>query len=415
MALSVTLLVSVCLLLVAVPVLTRLSTSERTTEKSFRSLAALNLAEAGVERAIWELNHGSISGWSGSSIQRSLSLTGMTSANGTVVGNIAVTVYDPAGLRPAIEATGTVAHVGTSSISKCLRVVLLEDGVPPIFNFGVFGDTGVTLYQNAFIDSYDSRSGPYDPAAPRHSGNIGTNSSTWGKIDLGVTLYNNAYVDGSVATGFGSDPDEVIVQRNNAVVTGTKSALDKPKDLPSVPPPAGLTYRGNYALGSGGTGTISESGQYANFFLDNNAVVTVTGSVTLYVTGAFTLSNNTQFRIDPGADVTIYFAGTWNIDNNAGINNLGMNPAALKIYGTDTFNGTQTFSNNVETYACIYAPRADLYLANNAAIYGSVCAKSVEQKNNGLIHYDEALGALQTGFGTGSGTYSVKSWQEKII
>jgi hypothetical protein len=413
MALSVTLLVSVCLLLVAVPVLTRLSTSQRTTEKSFRSLAALNLAEAGVERAIWELNHGAISGWSGSSIQRSLSLTGMTSANGTVVGNIAVTVYDPAGLRPAIEATGTVAHVGTSSISKCLRVVLLEDGAPPIFNFGVFGDTGVTLYQNAWIDSYDSRSGPYDPAAPRHSGNIGTNSSTWGKIDLGVTLFNNAYVDGSVATGFGSNPDEVITQRNNAVVTGTKSALDKPKELPSVPPPTGLTFRGNYALA--GTGTIATSGQYTNFSLANNAVVTITSSVTLYITGAFTLSNNTQFKINPGCDVTIYFAGTWNIDNNAQINNLGQNPASLKMYGTDTFTGTQTFSNNVETYACIYTPRADLYLANNAAIYGSVCGKSVEQKNNGLIHYDEALGALQTGLGTGSGTYSVKSWQEKII
>jgi hypothetical protein len=54
-------------------------------------------------------------------------------------------------------------------------------------------------------------------------------------------------------------------------------------------------------------------------------------------------------------------------------------------------------------------------LANNAAIYGAVAAKFIEQKNNGLIHYDEALGALQTGFGTGSGTYSVKSWQEKII
>jgi hypothetical protein len=164
-----------------------------------------------------------------------------------------------------------------------------------------------------------------------------------------------------------------------------------------------------------GTGTIATSGQYTNFSLANNAVVTVTGSVTLYVTGAFTLSNNTQFRIDPGCDVTIYFAGTWNIDNNAGINNLGQNPASLKMYGTDTFTGTQTFSNNVETYASIYAPRAEIYLANNAAIYGAVAAKFIEQKNNGLIHYDEALGALQTGFGTGSGTYSVKSWQEKII
>jgi hypothetical protein len=414
MALSATMLVSVSLLIVAVPVLTRVSSSRRSTETSFQSLAALNLAEGGVERAIWELNHGDISTWSGSSEHRTLTIAGVTAANGTNVGSVAIAVSDPAGAQPVIEATGSVAHVGATSVTKTVRVVLREDGSESPFDYGVFGDTGITLFQNAYIDSYNSRNGPYDAARARHRGNIGTNATDWGKVDLGVTLYNNAYVDGSVATGFGSDPNEVIVQRNNAIITGTKSALDRPKDLPSVPPPAGLTFRGNYTLGNGGTGTISQSGQYTNFFLDNNAVVTITASVTLYVTGGFTLSNNTQFRISPGCDVTLYFAGNWAIDNNAQINNVSQNPAQLKIYGTDTLDGQQTFSNNAETYASIYCPRADLYLANNAAIFGSVVSKSIEQKNNGVIHYDESLGSLQTGFGSGSGTYSVKSWQEKF-
>ncbi len=58
--LIIALLIALMMLLLATPFLTKLSGQYSITVKSYRQLAALNLAEAGVERAIWELNHGNI-------------------------------------------------------------------------------------------------------------------------------------------------------------------------------------------------------------------------------------------------------------------------------------------------------------------------------------------------------------------
>jgi hypothetical protein len=65
------------------------------------------------------------------------------------------------------------------------------------------------------------------------------------------------------------------------------------------------------------------------------------------------------------------------------------------------------------TYAAIYFPRADIILSNNGAIFGSIVANSIYQNNNAPIHYDEALGDLESDLGTNS-SFSVKSWQEII-
>ncbi len=64
-ALFLTLLTSILMLIIVMPFLFSLSGRFRVTEKSFRTMVAANLAEAGVERAIWELNYGNISQWSG--------------------------------------------------------------------------------------------------------------------------------------------------------------------------------------------------------------------------------------------------------------------------------------------------------------------------------------------------------------
>ena len=78
--------------------------------------------------------------------------------------------------------------------------------------------------------------------------------------------------------------------------------------------------------------------------------------------------------ITNGARVTIYFGGNWSLVNNCTINNLSQDPTKLIMYGTDTFTGSKTFSNNTATYAAMYFPKADVTIYNNGAIYGSVIA-----------------------------------------
>jgi hypothetical protein len=329
-------------------------------------------------------------------------------SGGTVVGDIAVAVDNPGSANPVVESTGTVPYSGTQNITKILRVVLQSEGSPPLFDYGIFGNTSVTLANNALINSYDSELGAYGGANIHQNGNTGTNATGYG----GITLGNNAVIQGLANSGYQSDPNQVIVQGHGSEITGEKAALDAAKEMPSVPPPTGLPSRGNLTASGTGT-TISQSGQYNNFSLNINARVTVTADVTLYITGTFTLNNNAEFRVNPGCSVTLYFGGNWNINNNSRINNITTDPASLVMYGTDTFTGTKTFCNNTVTYAAIYFPRADIILSNNGAIFGSIVANSIYQNNNAPIHYDEALGDLESDLGTNS-SFSVKSWQEII-
>jgi Tfp pilus assembly protein PilX len=408
--LAIALLVSVFLVILAIPFVTKFSGRMRATEKSYRGLAAVNLAEAGIERGIWEMNYGNISTWSGTTSQRTLALSGVQASGGAVVGNIAVTVFNPAVANPVIESTGTVAWTGSSTLSRTLRVVLQTTGAPSLFNYGFFANGNVNLSNNALVDSYDSQNGAYGGANILTNGDVGTNSTANGAI----TLSNNSTVKGDATVGYLGNPATGIKLANNSTITGTESAESSTKSLPSVPPPTGLTNRGNLSVGNNGTATISASGQYGNFSAANNAVITINADCTLYITGMFTMSNNSQLKITNGAKVQIYFAGDWSLSNNCQINNVSQDPTKLMMFGTDTFTGNKTFSNNTATYAAMYFPKANVTLANNGAIYGAIIANNITAANNGVLHFDEALMNVQPGFVTGSG-FSVKSWQEKIV
>jgi Tfp pilus assembly protein PilX len=408
--LAISLLVSVFMAILAVPFVTKYASRFRLTGKSFQSLAASNLAEAGLERAIWELNFGNISSWSGTSAQRTLSISNFTASSGTVIGNISITVNDPAGMAPVIESTGTAAFSGSQNISKTMLVVLKGGAPPPLFNFMLFGALGVNIGGGAIVDSYDSRLGAYGGTNIGSGGNIGTNGDIYGAINLG----NGSIVNGSAMTGPESDPNEVIIMGMGADITGETAPLAESKDLPSVPVPTGLANRGNLSV-SGTSTTISQSGQYNNLTLANNSRVTITSNVTLYVSGAFTLNNGAEFKINSGCSVTLYFGGGWAINSTAKISNMSHDPTKLVMYGTDTFTGPKTFCNGFETYAAMYFPKANVSLANTAAFYGSIIARQFSVGNNMRVHYDAACASLQAGFTSPTSSFEMKSWQEKII
>ena len=115
-------------LLLAVPFLTQMSMEYRLNEKSSQSIVALSLAEAGIERAIWEFNKGDVSSWSGDDDLRALVLSSFKTSNGTVMGDIKISIADPEGDNPILEATGTVP-MGSRNVEKIIRVEL-ERGYP---------------------------------------------------------------------------------------------------------------------------------------------------------------------------------------------------------------------------------------------------------------------------------------------
>lgn len=403
--LFISLLAVLVLTMLAMPVLLRVSENHRLTEKDFREISALNLAEAGVDRAIWELNYGTISSWSGTTYTRTLSLPSVATSDGTAVGGVSVTVTNPGSNNPVVVAVGTVAWTGGQTVTRKVRVVL-EHGFRSFFDFGIFGDEGFDLHGNAYTDSYNSGDGAYDPASFRSYGNVGTNASDhWD-----VVLLNNTIVHGDAASGYESNPEDVIRLANAATVTGEKTSLSAVKPLPAITAPT-LTARGALTTAVGSTGTvITESGMYTSFTLASNSKVTISGNVTLYVDGDFLMDANSTLEITAGSTVEIVMGGgTFTQRSNTAINNLTGDTKALAILGTSEFT-SMTWNANSDFYGVIYVPEATVNYAANSDLFGSLVCNYLSLSSETGIHYDESLASWNK-YGTTSTSYIVKSWQ----
>ncbi len=406
-------IVILLMLLLAGPFLFQLSNDNRSTKRSSRSLVALSLAEAGVERAIWELNYGDVASWEGDSSLRTLTISDFQTATGDVVGDIEIKVTDPEGDNPVIESTGSVVLSGSQTVeARTTRVVLEGEEPPPIFNYALFGGKGgVDLGSNAEIDSFDSTLGDYGGSNIGSEGDVGTNASTYGC----VFLNSNAKIYGSVVSGIGSDPETDIVIQSNATISGVKQSLTREKDMSSVPAPEDLIFRGDYYLDGNNSATISESGEYSSFNLSSNAKVTITADVTLYISGDFSMRNKTNIEIADGVTAKIYLGGSFDQRSNTSINNLSEDPTKLMVFGTDSFTGEMEWNSNSDFWGAVYVPKADVRFRSNTDFYGSIIGKSFDLNSNARIHYDKALAELNFDVDSEEIFFEVKSWQEKLI
>jgi hypothetical protein len=406
--LVVGMIVMAVLLLLAIPFLYQLSFENRLTNKSYKSSAALSLAEAGVERAIWELNYGDITTWDGDSSLRTMTISSFQTPDGNVIGDIDIRVEDPDGENPVVSSSGRVALVESRVLSKCARVVLEEEKYKPWIN-GIFGDEELDFSSNAYVDSYDSRDGAYGGSNMGSEGHVGTNGTHYGCIDLA----SNARIYGNALSGPETNPEDVIITRGNAEIFGDMDSLSEENDMPSVPLPEGLLYNGDYSLGGNDLDIIDESGVFSSFRLDSNCTVTIMADVTLFITGEFSMRSNSQLEIADGIKVTVYLGGTFIQHSNTQINNLSEDPTSLLIMGTDTFNGEMEWNSNSQFWGSVYVPRADIHLNSNADFYGSISGKSFDCNSHARIHYDLALAALALEGADGT-PFKIKSWQEVI-
>jgi Tfp pilus assembly protein PilX len=397
-----------CLLLLAIPFLYQLSFENKLTNKSYKSSAALSLAEAGVERAIWELNYGDITTWDGDSSLRTMTISSFQTPDGNVIGDIEIRVEEPDGDNPVVSSSGRVALVESRVLYKTARVVLEEEKYKPWIN-GIFGDEELDFSSNSYVDSYDSRDGAYGGSNMGSEGHVGTNGIEYGCIDLA----SNARIYGNAVSGPESNPENVIITRGNAEIFGEMDSLSEENLMPSVPLPKALLYNGDYSLGGNDSDTIDESGVFTSFRLDSNCTVTITADVTLFITGEFSMRSNSQLEIADGVRVTIYLGGSFIQHSNTQINNLSEDPTSLLIMGTDTFNGEMEWNSNSQFWGSVYVPRADVHFNSNADFYGSISAKSFDCDSNSKIHYDLALAALALDGADGT-PFTVKSWQEVI-
>jgi hypothetical protein len=124
LVMSLTIIVVVMIL--AMPILLRLATQPGITEKGFEAVSALCLAEAGVEKAVWELNRGTWVKTENLTASLTMAISDHETPEAAIIGDIGITVmpFDGATGTRLVEATGRVRLADFSRFAKTVRVVL---------------------------------------------------------------------------------------------------------------------------------------------------------------------------------------------------------------------------------------------------------------------------------------------------
>lgn len=170
----------------------------RTLEMSTRSLQgtqAVELAEVGMEDALWALNNNDWSDWTIVGTTATKSLAGFSYGNG-VTGTVGMTITsydDNAGTR-IVTVSGTTTKNSGATVTRTLTST---SGKAPLFVNAIAATTGrVRFKSGGTVDSYDSTLGTHASQTPTYSAIVASSSTSTGSATVQLT---NAQIKGYVA------------------------------------------------------------------------------------------------------------------------------------------------------------------------------------------------------------------------
>jgi len=473
MILVVATIVIVAMLIMATPFLAKLSSQYRITDKSYKGLAAFNLAEEGIDRALWEMNqpYGVTDGIVSIDENGNGTLVATNEAVGDKTGAFQGVITTNYGVEPNVRtlaSTGSMPHIANLLVNRTVSVNM-EKYFKSIWDYGIFADEGIWTKTNFKTYSFNSDYGAYGATKPNGElnkgmqGHAGTNANTVDPRSIEIQQGSASYIHGNLASGVGTEPTDIqdviyADQPDSSLfpddidgTSGTRKILSAPFELPPVDlwnlPPRDMFsstvdfhdwftsqppvetpllssiiatgYNKGNLSSSETVLTPSDSGVYTNFIIPKNTTLTVQGNVAIYVTGldgatADFSGKNADINIGPDSSLTLILGKTTaSVVNNVSINNTGTAPNCL-ILGTEQFTGDFSVRNNADFNAALYMPQAKFLVEQaNFTLRGAVVCDYIEVKNNLNFYYDEALGDLDYIKG-GIPYWRVTTWQEPL-
>jgi Tfp pilus assembly protein PilX len=412
-AILFTLFVIIVLSVLGAAFVVRSITESRVAQKYELSTRAFWLADAGINKAAWELKNNNCAGF-----LRCGTATACTSCSNCGAGSkcIAATLGSNGDYDVTLDSSNTLmtstgSYPSRSASNKVTRRVQTAVAGNSLFSYAAFAQNSVSLSNNSTTDSYNSNLGNYGVGNKGTNGSVGTNGSTAGTI----ALSNNAKINGNASTGASG----TVTLGSNASVSGTTthasnvtlSVINAPAAVSAVTTnPDNSLASSTKSVGNNGSATLTAGNwKYSAVSLSNNATLTISGDVNLYLTGGSSLStgNNVVINVSAGSSLILYADGVVSLGNNSTLNNVSRTPSKFVLYSAYTGANGVSMSNNGALYGAIFAPRTDVAISNNGDTYGSVVGKTISVSNNGNVHYDEALTSIQ-----GSGGYTTSNWQE---
>lgn len=404
--------------------------------RNMSSTHSVELAEVGMEEALWALNKSDWSGWTIAGTTATKTVGGFTYDNGaTGAVTSTITNYDGSG-----AGTRTVTVTGTTTLgdgTTTSRTLTSTSAKTPLFVNAVSAtaartsSTGsVSFTSGGTVDSYDSTLGDYTAQTPTYSAIL--SASAVAPSSAMVTLVN-AQVKGYVASNYSGGPSYSTSATLRGPSTPVATKIDSSRISTSpyqpifsilTPTGAGTTIS-NPAAGT--TVTLGVAGEttprlYYCSSIDMRAAntkINIAGPVQLVITGSGSFyvglyggDSTTKIQIASTGSLEVFTAGDIAI-YQGGISNATKDPKKCAIYGT--YNGTAPDMNTSTAFhGVIYLPNADFKVISNNSIFGSIVANKVQFTGTApVIHYDVNLRTVDaTDFRGLEQPFAVSSWRE---
>jgi len=387
----------------------------RTLEMSTRSLQgtqAVELAEVGMEDALWALNNNDWSDWTIVGTTATKSLSGFSYGNG-VTGTVGMTItsYDGSAGTRTVTVSGTTTKDGGATVTRTLTST---SDKAPLFVNAVAATTGRVVFRSGgTVDSYDSTLGTYASQTPTYSAIVASNSTSTSSATVQMT---NVQIKGYVAT-LSTGPSYSSGARLLGPTTPVATKIDSNQisTSPYQPLFEELSPSGASSVLPTGTATIGTAGGATEYYhstginLTGSQTLTIDGPVVITVTGDLYISNSARIRITTNGSLEVHLEGDLAINGN-GIRNDTLLPKKLAIIGTLIEYETLGMATNEPFYGVIYSPLASITISNSQAIYGSIVAKAVTFRASPAFHYDLSL--RDTVFDGIDTPYAISDWRE---
>lgn len=378
---------------------------------------ALQLADAGIEKAIWQLNE-TAGGYSGEA--------------GTALGGgvFDVSVLNISGNTKEITAIGYVPNKAAPRATRKVKAQVTIDSTTVAFNFALqIGAGGVemaqdarivgTIYSNGVIDGTTGNNisgGAYSAGVTGLIRDVAVGGSAYAHAIQNATIGGSAY---GYSFNFGTVGGNLKMYSISSCTVGgsawytTKTACTiggaqntphsgEPDPVPQPFPisaeqitnwknqaAAGGTISGNYNLGQGASASLGPKKITGNLVMEKDAVLTLTGPV--WVQGNIDIEKDATVRLDPayGGNSEVFLADG-NIDLSKEVNfvraGAGSYILALTTSGSDPAISIAKNSDALIAYAA-----AGTVLIKKETSLKQVTAWALDMEKDTLVSYETGL------------------------
>ena len=373
-----------------------LTLTYRTLELSNRSMQAnrcVQLAELGIETALWSLNKSDWTNWTFAGTTASRTLTGFTYDNGvTGSATLTITNYDGTTGTRKVTATGTTVRPDGARSTRTLTSTMTQ---APVFLNAVAATSGRVKFMAAgTVDSYDSSLGDYGSQTPGYSAILSSGSTS---VTSATVQLTNAQVKGYVAT-LSTGPSYSTSARLQGPTTPGTTLIDTSRITTSPYQPnfeerdpwgtSTTLPTGSVVIGSPGVTALYTA---TDVTIGDRQVLVIDGPVTLNISGNLTVSASGCIYLTANGSLDIHLGGDLALDG-AGIVNTTKLPRKLAIIAkSDNDRDTLEIGTTMPFYGVIYLPNNTLTVNNNGTFFGAIVGKSVIFNHSPAIHYDVNL------------------------